>query len=40
MAMLNTAVEALRTTNRNATQPFYDMMDGLEAEIDECLKKK
>ena len=40
MAMLNTAVESVRTTNRNATQPFFDMMEGLEAEIDDCIKKK
>lgn len=40
MAMLNTAVEAVRTTNRNDTQPFFDMMEGLEAEIENCIKKK
>ncbi len=34
MAMLNTAVESVRSTNRNDTQPFFDMMHDLESEID------
>lgn len=40
MAMLNTAVESVRTSNRNDTQPFIDMMRDLETEIDKNVKKK
>jgi len=39
MAMLNTAVEAVRTSNRNDTQPFLEMMADLEKEIDQKVKK-
>lgn len=39
MAMLNTAVDAVRTANSNATQPYIDTMDDLIKEID-ALKKK
>ena len=33
MAMLNTAVEAAKTSNRADTQPYTDMMHDIEKEI-------
>lgn len=39
MAMLNTAVESIRSTNRLDNQPLLDMIEGLEEEIDKVVKK-
>jgi len=39
MAMLNTAVDAVRMSNRNDTKPFMEMMEDLEKEIDQKFKK-
>ena len=39
MAMLNTAVESIRSTNRHDNQPLLDMIEGLEEEIDKVVKK-
>jgi hypothetical protein len=39
MAMLNTAVDAVRMSNRIDTQPFVEMMDDLEKEIDQKSKQ-
>ena len=39
MAMLNTAVESVRHSNRNDTKPFFDMMRDLESEINKNVKK-
>ena len=39
MAMLNTAVESVRISNRNDTSPFLEMMEDLEKEIDQHFKK-
>lgn len=33
MAMLNTAVEAVKASNRTDTQPYIEMMHDIEAEI-------
>lgn len=33
MAMLNTAVEAVKASNRTDTQPYVDMMHDIETEI-------
>ena len=40
MAMLNTAVESIRSNHRSDTQPLFDKLDKLEAEIDKVTKKK
>ena len=34
MAMLNTAVEAVKATDRLDTQPYVEMMHDLEQELD------
>lgn len=39
MAMLNTAVESVRSSNKNATEPFLSMMNDLIAEIDTAQEK-
>lgn len=39
MAMLMTAVDSVLSSNRNDTQPFFDLMKDLEAEIDKNVKK-
>lgn len=39
MAMLNTAVEAVRSSNRNTVAPFVEMMEDLMAEIDKAQEK-
>ena len=39
MAMLNTAFEAVRISNRNDTTPFLEMMEDLEKEINQHIKK-
>lgn len=35
MAMLNTAVEAVKTAERSDTQPFVEMMHDIEREIEQ-----
>lgn len=39
MAMLNTAVESVRSTNKNDTEPFTAMMEELTAEIEQAQQK-
>ncbi len=39
MAMLNTAVESIRSSQRSDMTPYFDMLNELEAEIDKVNKK-
>jgi hypothetical protein len=40
MVLLYTGVDAVRASNRASTEPYKDMINDLEKEIDELLKKK
>ena len=39
MVMLNSEIKALTAENRNDTKPVFDIIDTLEREIDEYIKK-
>lgn len=39
MVMLNSEIKALTAENRNDTKPVFDIIDTLEQEIDEYIKK-
>ena len=39
MVMLNSEIKALPAENRNDTKPVFDIIDTLEREIDEYIKK-
>lgn len=39
MAMLNTAVESVRSSNKNTVEPFITMMEDLTTEIDKAQEK-
>ena len=39
MVMLNSEIKALTAENRNDTKPVFDIIDTLELEIDEYIKK-
>ena len=39
MVMLNPEIKALTAENRNDTKPVFDIIDTLEREIDEYIKK-
>lgn len=39
MAMLNTAVESVRSSNKNTVEPFITMVQDLTAEIDKAQEK-
>ncbi len=39
MAMLNTAVEAVKVANKVDNEPFFEMISDLETEINKVIKK-